>query len=434
MSGLLVVVVDVDRDFTLSVGLGRPARDQAQWVHGIVFPARNNSMASDEVEVGIGQGRVALWRHSRVRLTLPHTTLPHSLPQGATITGDSPGHSIIVHLHSIRKSLKRIITPNNLIVEVFLYLFPLVRASVAWALERCAAVVMPHGFRLDMSSSAFHPVVPGFWFDPRVYLYADPPPLDLSIKGGGGSHAAPITPPSTPSPSTPPRKRTFSEDSVGDAARESASQQLHFSEEHLVKSPFKKHKAVRKLDFDEDNTSPVSGTIIRQLRDDEPPLVVRKGDIDPAFNVVEVTEEAKAELAKIENRIGDYICRLCKEMYEDAFGLAQHRCSRIVHVEYRCPECDKVFNCPANLASHRRWHRPRQPPAAKRCPQEAADGAGAADLPCPVCHKLFRRQAYLRKHLATHSSATQQQPPIHLQQTEWHTRVATADTATAIAT
>ena len=53
--------------------------------------------------------------------------------------------------------------------------------------------------------------------------------------------------------------------------------------------------------------------------------IVLAGDIDPEFNVVEVTEEAKQELAKIENKIGDYICRLCKEVYDDAFGLAQHR-------------------------------------------------------------------------------------------------------------
>ncbi|GAB6026237.1 hypothetical protein CHUAL_012446 [Chamberlinius hualienensis] len=126
----------------------------------------------------------------------------------------------------------------------------------------------------------------------------------------------------------------------------------------LLKSA-KKPKVVRKLNFDEDKSSPVSGTIIRELDSDEEPLVVRKGDIDPSFNIVEITEEAKAEIAKIENRIGDYICRLCKEVYDDAFSLAQHRCSRIVHVEYRCPECDKVFNCPANLASHRRWHKPK---------------------------------------------------------------------------
>jgi hypothetical protein len=167
--------------------------------------------------------------------------------------------------------------------------------------------------------------------------------------------------------------------------------------------------------------------------------VVRKGDIDPAYNVVEVTEEAKAEIAKIENKIGDYVCRLCKELYDDAFGLAQHRCSRIIHVEYRCPECDKVFNCPANLASHRRWHKPKgsapgtpkssdelnkpntgfvssknfddepKPSTSKTAyedeiPSEddVSDGKESEIFDCTICFKSFKRQAYLRKHLLTH--------------------------------
>ncbi|ROT69318.1 hypothetical protein C7M84_012478 [Penaeus vannamei] len=198
----------------------------------------------------------------------------------------------------------------------------------------------------------------------------------------------------------------------------------------------KKTKAARRLNFDEDKTSPVSGTIIRELAEGEEPLVVRKGDIDPAYNVVEITEEAKAELAKIDNKIGDYVCRLCKEMYDDAFGLAQHRCSRIIHVEYRCPECDKVFNCPANLASHRRWHKPKtttpvgvptpgtstsatsspkispesdvgsSPPAlvplAHFTPAEREEEASEEQFECELCFKKFKRQSYLRKHLATH--------------------------------
>lgn len=274
---------------------------------------------------------------------------------------------------------------------------------------------MPRGFLVrrdvpghDDALSAFHPLpfnplhslVERLRFDPRLCFYPAEPyipsPLDLSLKSN-----TPITPPATPTPSSPPsRKRNFEDEPKTSKTPNKTSAK----KSSPWKSPLK--KAIRKLSFDEDTTSPVSGTIIRQLDDDEPPLVVRKGDIDPAYNVVEVTEEAKAELAKIENHIGDYICRLCKEMYEDAFTLAQHRCSRIVHVEYRCPECDKVFNCPANLASHQRWHRPRpRPPPPQQPPRDHdldLQSEQPPHIPCPVCGKLFRRQAYLRKHLLSH--------------------------------
>ncbi|XP_055617005.1 uncharacterized protein LOC129762600 [Toxorhynchites rutilus septentrionalis] len=196
----------------------------------------------------------------------------------------------------------------------------------------------------------------------------------------------------------------------------------------------------RKQLVDEDHTSPVSGTIIRKLQDGEE-LVVRKGDIDPAFNVVEITDEAKDILSKIENKIGSYLCQLCRALYDDAFGLAQHRCSRIVHIEYRCSECDKVFNCPANLASHKRWHKPRGGIAGATVSGEgrkrsAGVSFGSDDkkdeecieivdnehgehgptVPevtteesyvCSQCGKSFKRHSYLKKHLQTHQTSSE---------------------------
>lgn len=204
----------------------------------------------------------------------------------------------------------------------------------------------------------------------------------------------------------------------------------------------KKPKAARKINFDEDKSSPVSGCIIKDLSECEDGKVVY-GDIDSSYNYVEVTPEARAAIEKIENKIGDYICRLCKEHYDDAFKLAQHRCPRIVHVEYRCPECDKVFSCPANLASHRRWHKPRQSVPSKQSvpsrilpanvnlnqlgnldnskpalnlnkqilsitPSDLRNSpSDEGQYHCETCGKTFRRQAYLRKHVLNHANDQQ---------------------------
>ncbi|XP_075539961.1 uncharacterized protein LOC142574843 [Dermacentor variabilis] len=175
--------------------------------------------------------------------------------------------------------------------------------------------------------------------------------------------------------------------------------------------------AVRRLLFDDDTLSPVSGTFIRPYSDEDDLELDEDLDYDipAALNPVVVSEEARAELAKIENKIGAYVCRLCRQRFGDAFGLAQHRCSRIVHLEYRCPDCAKLFNCPANLASHRRWHRPRNETGGSASPSadckqqqqgsSTSDEEAAGPYACPVCPKRFRRLAYLRKHANVHAQA-----------------------------
>ncbi|XP_060658531.1 insulinoma-associated protein 1a [Drosophila nasuta] len=188
-----------------------------------------------------------------------------------------------------------------------------------------------------------------------------------------------------------------------------------------------RNKATRKLKFDEETSSPVSGTIIRPLEDiTDGTMQYSNGDIDPKYNIVEITDETKAELAAIKNVIGDYVCRLCRIKFDDAFGLARHRCACIVLLEYRCPECGKQFNCPANLASHRRWHKPKKETstttstAAKKenrntsnqqeQPQQSSSKKSTSEEPafgCAECGKKFKRAAYLRKHQQTHAKKTQ---------------------------
>ncbi|KAJ6661321.1 hypothetical protein lerEdw1_014949 [Lerista edwardsae] len=184
----------------------------------------------------------------------------------------------------------------------------------------------------------------------------------------------------------------------------------------------RKAKAARKLLFeDEVTTSPVLG------------LRIKEGPPEPAATPPQQQQQPAGSAGGARTGgaqpLGEFICQLCKERYPDPLALAQHKCSRIVRVEYRCPECDKLFSCPANLASHRRWHKPRLPSGAaakaKAVPDEPTKGggggsgserdtpspgsggggeseAGAEDFACPRCAKRFRRQSALRKHLPVH--------------------------------
>ncbi|XP_031428602.1 insulinoma-associated protein 1b-like [Clupea harengus] len=148
------------------------------------------------------------------------------------------------------------------------------------------------------------------------------------------------------------------------------------------------------------------------------------------LRITEDLDEDTKKSSSTGSPLGGFICQLCKESYLDPLSLAHHKCSRIVRVEYRCTECDKVFSCPANLASHRRWHKPRSAQGESVSPQReenkssptasshvsnsretvtppphTSDSASDDEMPfnCPLCAKKFRRQAYLRKHLALHS-------------------------------
>ncbi|XP_077588032.1 insulinoma-associated protein 1b [Stigmatopora nigra] len=255
-------------------------------------------------------------------------------------------------------------------------------------------------------------------------LYA---PVDLKMGSSNSSRSGTISISTSSSSSSGPGPASAST-SAPPSNRLAGNKRPSAGGSDKSKGAPKKPKAIRKLNFeDEMTTSPVLG------------LKIKEGPVEA---------KPRAHASGSNKPLGEFVCQLCKEAYADPFSLAQHKCSRIVRVEYRCPECDKMFSCPANLASHRRWHKPRSgggvavgtggssgvpasvnPPSVKaevatKMPptglkavlEEAKDisdrdspspslsesGSDDGSYDCHFCGKRFKRQAYLRKHIVGH--------------------------------
>ncbi|CAH8454303.1 unnamed protein product [Schistosoma turkestanicum] len=148
-------------------------------------------------------------------------------------------------------------------------------------------------------------------------------------------------------------------------------------------------------------TTSTNTTTTSSSNSSSPSLSVDSMDITTNISKYLTVQKILKRLAKLPNNLGPYICRLCNQHFENALKLANHRCPLILHTDYRCPECDKVFSCPANLASHRRWHKPKSEIDCGQVPV-----GNHSSFPTSTNHKCLAEKKYYNynaKDLATNS-------------------------------
>ncbi|CAH8442022.1 unnamed protein product [Heterobilharzia americana] len=120
------------------------------------------------------------------------------------------------------------------------------------------------------------------------------------------------------------------------------------------------------------------------------PSALSSDSMNPSSYVSkQLTVQILKRLARLPNHLGPYICRLCNQYFENALKLANHRCPLILHTDYRCPECDKVFSCPANLASHRRWHKPKSNEISEQTASVHAPSCSASHIYSNFANKKY---------------------------------------------
>ncbi|XP_002129678.2 uncharacterized protein LOC100178955 [Ciona intestinalis] len=134
------------------------------------------------------------------------------------------------------------------------------------------------------------------------------------------------------------------------------SDKLNVCDETHEKSTRKRRNVKQTTTTDEENTSPVLGIRILPAEQFNKDNTHRNDEKTKSTNGSDDT----VSLAAITEDSSKFTCRLCCASYSDCLSLARHKCARMVNVKYECSECGKVFGCPANLASHKRWHKPQE--------------------------------------------------------------------------